>query len=381
MSITRRRLLEASALSLAGIGGACTKRGTGYAGYAFVANAGGNAVAVVDLTAFAVTRYIALGSPPSQVLCHAAHPHLLALTPATSTIHVIELKELRVTRQVKLPGPVDQMRLTPDPSASALLLLSKSGGANGEGRLWKTSPQTLGVDYAVRLSEPATHLDIANWTGLAAVGHGATGRVTVLELATGKIVGTWETGAPFSAMQFRSDGKQVWVAQPDRRMVTAVQALDGQMVVHLPVAVSADTLFTSPDGGSLFVTGRDADALVVVEPYPAQVASTLPMGPRPGPMAAAADPPYLFVASRVASQVSVLDMTLRKVIAVTTVGGHPGLIEITPDQQYALVLNYDSGDMAIIRTTGIHARRQKTAALFTIIPVGTHPVSAAVWGA
>ena len=74
----------------------------------------------------------------------------------------------------------------------------------------------------------------------------------------------------------------------------------------------------------------------------------------------------------------------RRVLAVLTVGEEPGFIAITPDSQYALVLNHRSGDLAVIRIAAISQRRNeaerrsRTAPLFTLIPVGSGPVSAAV---
>jgi DNA-binding beta-propeller fold protein YncE len=70
--------------------------------------------------------------------------------------------------------------------------------------------------------------------------------------------------------------------------------------------------------------------------------------------------------------------------ALVEVGQRPGHILVTPDQQYALVLNQQSGDLAVIRLYSLGAaqservRRWKSAPLFTLIPVGERPVSAAV---
>ena len=53
-------------------------------------------------------------------------------------------------------------------------------------------------------------------------------------------------------------------------------------------------------------------------------------------------------------------------------------------EQYALVLNEGSGDLAVIRTYSLSApqlsakARFKSAPVFTMIPVGERPVSAAV---
>jgi DNA-binding beta-propeller fold protein YncE len=86
----------------------------------------------------------------------------------------------------------------------------------------------------------------------------------------------------------------------------------------------------------------------------------------------------LFVANPQAGDVSILNINRRKVVAVATVGSEPSHIEITPNEQYALVLNRRSGDMAVIRTEAIVPNRRKSVALFTMIPVGSKPVSAAV---
>ncbi|MCZ2156970.1 MAG: hypothetical protein LC114_24255, partial [Bryobacterales bacterium] len=101
-------------------------------------------------------------------------------------------------------------------------------------------------------------------------------------------------------------------------------------------------------------------------------------GKSPGAMAASARPPYLLVANRESSDVTILDLDSGKLVAIVPVGTAPGYIGITPDNQYALVLNETSGDMAVIRLTAVRSQRNKTAPLFTMIPVGEAPRSLAV---
>jgi len=77
-------------------------------------------------------------------------------------------------------------------------------------------------------------------------------------------------------------------------------------------------------------------------------------------------------------------MDTRKLVAVVQVGQAPGHIPMTPDEEYALVLDEQSGDLAVIRILSLtlapdgSRRRYKSAPLFTLIPVGERPVSAAV---
>jgi hypothetical protein len=53
---------------------------------------------------------------------------------------------------------------------------------------------------------------------------------------------------------------------------------------------------------------------------------------------------------------------------------------ITPDNRYALVLNWRSGNMAVIRLAAFTERRHRTdpVPLFTMVPTGAQPVAAAV---
>jgi YVTN family beta-propeller protein len=87
---------------------------------------------------------------------------------------------------------------------------------------------------------------------------------------------------------------------------------------------------------------------------------------------------YLFVANPDSGEVTILDVDSLKVVAVVAVGRSPVFIAQTPDRQYALVLNRDSGDMAVVRLAAVGGKRGRSAPLFTIIPVGSQPVCAAV---
>jgi YVTN family beta-propeller protein len=149
------------------------------------------------------------------------------------------------------------------------------------------------------------------------------------------------------------------------------------VVVNLPLSLRPDEFCFHPDGGQLYISGEGRDAVAVVYPYYApEVAETVLAGNRPGPMAATWN--HLFVTNPTAGDVTILDVDTRKVVAVAGVGTDPGYVTVTPDGEYALVLNRKSGDMAVIRIAGIRPDRRKSAALFTMIPVGSKPVSAVV---
>ena len=126
------------------------------------------------------------------------------------------------------------------------------------------------------------------------------------------------------------------------------------------------------------------DAVVTVYPYRTEVVETILAGRAPGAMLVTSEtsPSYLLIANPETAGVTVLDVETGKLVAVVQVGLEPRYITLTPDKQYALVLNQKSGDLAVIRIPSLSARdrvrRYKSAALFTLIPVGEKPVSAAV---
>jgi YVTN family beta-propeller protein len=130
----------------------------------------------------------------------------------------------------------------------------------------------------------------------------------------------------------------------------------------------------------MFVTGPGMDAVVIVYPYQTEVGETILAGRTPDGMAVSGTPQYLFVANPEAGSITVLDIDTRKLVGAVAVGQEPRHILITPDDRYALVLNWRSGNMAVIRISAFTDRRHRTdpAPLFTIVPVGVQPVAAAV---
>ena len=173
-------------------------------------------------------------------------------------------------------------------------------------------------------------------------------------------------------------GRVALVADLGRRAICVLESATGRAITSLQVAVKPEHFCFKPDGGEMFVTGEGMDAVVIVNPYYAEVAETVLAGRAPAAMAISRAPEYLFVTSPPAGDVTILDPETRRVVAVVAVGSDPGFVTVTPDDEYALILNRRSGTMAVIRPSAIVPRRTRGAPLFTTIPVGSHPVSAAV---
>jgi len=365
---SRRALLLGAALA-----GCSRRKSRGFPGYAFVANAGARTVAAVDLNSFVLARQIGMDSAPGTVIANPRPAGVYVLLPETGVVCQIDVAKLAVVRKTRAGSTAIAMRLADDGKslwvlqARALTLL-KTGH--------------LRVAAQIRLPGAPTDFDLAD-DGRAAICFGDDGRLAFVNLKNATIERVVDAGPEPSLVRFQADAKQVLVGSRANRSLTIFDTATGRTAVRLPLPIEPANCCFSSDGGQMFVSGAGMDAVVIVYPYQTEVGETILAGRTPDGLAACSSPPYLFVANPESGTVTVLDIDTRKLVASVTVGQEPHRILITPDNRYALVLNRRSGNMAVIRIAAFAQHRLRTdpAPLFTMVPVGTLPVAAAVLAA
>lgn len=352
------------------------RKGTGFPGFAFVANEDSRCLSAVDLTRFAVARQIALDASPGAVIAHPSQPVVYVLLPATADVYEIDAARLSIKRRAHLRGAASGMRMAPD--ASALWVLLRDPRA-----LVRISLDPFQPAGRIKLPHAPSDFDLSHNGRLAAVSFSDAGSAGIFDLAEARILALAAAGDRPGIIRFRSDGRHILIGSPVSRTVTVTDVETARVVVRLPVAIQPSQFCFTADGGQLFVTGAGMDVVVVIHPYQTEVDQTLLAGHAPGAMAISESPNFLFIANPRSGDVTVLEIRSRRVLAVVPVGQEPAYILITPDSQYALVLNRRSGDLAVIRIAAVAATTKtvphtKFAPLFTMIPVGMKPVCAAV---
>jgi hypothetical protein len=333
-----------------------------------VANYEGQAVAAVDLATFTLARHIRLEGRPTQVLVRGTAVY--ALTPESGTLHEISAPELAFRRRTRVGRVAVSMRLASE--GTGLWVLCREPRQLVSLRLEDGRPEAR-----LDLPQEPADFDLSPDGRWAAVSFGAAGSLALLDLQQRRAQPPVQLGHTVAALRFRFDGKVLLAAHPDDRRLSILDVPAGRLLVRLPLAVRPENFCFKSDGGQLFITGAGMDAVVIVYPYSTEIAETVLAGKAPGAMAASAT--YLFLANPPTRDVTILDIETRRAIAVAAVGDEPGFITLTPDEQYALVLNRRSGDMAVIRLATITTKRARSAPLFTMVPVGSQPVSAVVW--
>lgn len=363
--VSRRAWLLAAAAA-AGCG---PKKPTGYSGYCFVANQDSHSVAVVDLTTFRRLPAVPLDAAPSSVLAHPTRPRALVLGPRAGTVYEIDAGTLAVGRRVRAGNEAVSMKLAPGGAAAWVLFRDPAG-------LVEIPLDSLRPGRRIHLPAAPDDFDLS-FDGRAAIVSRQARTLTLVSLDRAAIERTVAAEVELTGVRFRPDGQQVLAASRPDRSLTAIDVLTGRTVVRLPLPLEPRRFCYNLDNGQLFLTGAGMDAIAIIYPYQTEVAETVLAGRAPDGMAVTES--YLLAANPETNTVTVLDIdTDFKLVAVVQVGDGPREILITPDQQYALVLNERSGDLAIIRIAALAARRYKNAPLFTMIPVGAKPVSAAV---
>ncbi len=373
--MTRRKWLAAAGGGLAASCG--RKTGTGFAGYALIATAGDTSVSIADLAAFRLSKQVQVGHAPEAILAGGPDGASYVLTPRSGSVHVLDSGFNRVI-SAKFADGLAAFQVAPDRKH----LLAIAGHSR---ELIEADSKTLALTRRWKLRAEPVSLDVSP-DGSVAISAGARGLVELIGRADGKRAERQFAGR-IGAVRFRADGKLLLVANYAEQVITALDVPTLQAVVDLPLAMQPQNLCFKPDGGQLFVTGEGMDGLAIAFPYlPLEVEQTVLAGRDPGAMACSEDPAYLFVASASGSDVCILNVANRRMIGVVEVGQRPGFIAVTPDSQYALVLNEGSGDMAVIRIASIEnnmgdpakKRGKAGASLFTMLPVGSRPVHAAI---
>jgi DNA-binding beta-propeller fold protein YncE len=370
--IKRREWLAASAF--AALAACARNKGTGFDGYALVANAGDNSLAAVDLAEFRLAATIALNAAPSQVLAApraTAAQQAYVLTPSNGTVHMID-SHLKRARSRRLADQVREIGISGD--GTSLLALAPQSGHLIQADLSTLTPI---AHHTLSLTPDSMDFSTTGYAGLAA----ASGVIELLHLSSGQR--TQVQTPALGTIRFRADGKMLLAANLQNRSLLALDVPSLQTVAELPLAMRPDHLCFNSDAGQLFVSGAGMDGVAVVFPYKTmEVDQTLLAGRAPGTMACSADPAFLFVGSQSNSEVCVLNIDTRKVIGFVGIGGRPSFIRVTPDSQYVLVFDQAAGDMGVIRVptslTGPEKRLKTGASLFTMLSVGSLPVDAAI---
>ena len=230
---SRRTFLKGSAaLGAAAILPSC-RRHRAFSGYAFVANQEGRAIAAVDLTLFAVTRYIRLDGAPTAIVADPSRQTVYALTPDNGLVHEIRADRLALSRTLSVARSAVSMRLSGDGQRIYVLCRDPR-------RLVAVSLADFRVEWSASLSGDPFDFDVAPTLTHAAVSYGKTGAIQLIDLAARRASPPETIASETGTLRFlgtREKLENLLVADVSGQMLQALQAPSGRLITKLPLAV------------------------------------------------------------------------------------------------------------------------------------------------
>jgi YVTN family beta-propeller protein len=195
--------------------------------------------------------------------------------------------------------------------------------------------------------------------------------LSVIDVATDKVVATVPTGSQPHHVLASPDGKTLWVTLYKENRLQVFDAATLQPLADVDVGGANDDLAFSPDGKRLYVSMGAANQVAVVDTAARKLLTTVGVGRTPHGVRVRPDGAELYVTNTAENTVSVLTLGDAPKMAVTfRVGMDPFEVTFSADSQFAYVSNFLGDSIGIIDTatrkiSGVmHAGRQPAMLAF-----------------
>ena len=355
----------------------------GYREFAYVANAAGNSVTVLDLVYLRQDRTLTVGLDPVALARNPVLNEVYALNSqpgeAAGSVSVIDTLNNEVVATIavhRAPGAI-----AVDPSGARAYVANTGSNtvsvldlktrraigsfATGE------SPQGLAV-----ASDDRT-LVVTNRKG-DTVGLYAIGSSPALSLRNtyagcpapvDPVILPNASGA-FVACSGGHQVMSIALALPAEPLAARqdLSLTQDHLLAFLDVGQQPTHLTMKPDGGEVFVSNRVSDSISEIATTTNEVGSTYGIGNGPTHGVVSQDNSVLFVAASGADAVSLYSIDDGKFLSSIRTGSAPDALAFSSDQHLLLVADQHSGDVAVIRTSSRFGPE-----LLTILPAGASP--------
>ncbi len=180
-----------------------------------------------------------------------------------------------------------------------------------------------------------------------------------------------------SALLFRGDGKQLWVAEQDENDIALVDCDSGRTVAHLPSGGQQPcALAASPDGHALVVANTFSGSVGIVDIDKRSLRTKIPLLGEPAGVAVTPDGRAWVSVSQL-DQVAVIDIAGGKITRRIPVGHGPRVLALAPDGKTLVCANSLGGSLSLIDTdTNVERRRIALPAInlrgMAFTPDGAH---------
>lgn len=275
---------------------------------AYVTNADGNSLSVIDTATRRVTATISdVGNYPLAVVVSPDGETVYVAGGYDDRVAVIDTETASVVKTI-------QIGVVPGFTALSALALSPSG----------------------------QRLYVADFDG---------DNVAVIDTDTYSVVArlALPSGSAPGGLTFAPNGSRLYVANTGTDTVSVIDTAAGEIVgqVILPAGTSPTAVATSPDGNVVYVAGFENGTIAAIDTATRAITNTFYVSSSPSALAVSPDGQRLFVTDDGTNSVAVIELATGTVTSIA-VGSNPGAIAVSPDGAKLLVPNFESNSLSVV---------------------------------
>ena len=162
------------------------------------------------------------------------------------------------------------------------------------------------------------------------VGNSRGDDISVVDLASLKVVGDIKLGDRIHGVAVQSDGKRLFVTVESDRTLRIVDTATQREVGSVKVSGRPNQVAVTPDGKYAVVPIRDGDKVDIVDVAKQKVVKSLPIK-EPHNALNTGSNRYIFVSSMGSHEINVIDLEKMEYSAVIPAGGRPRPYAVSPD--------------------------------------------------
>jgi len=199
---------------------------------------------------------------------------------------------------------------------------------------WGTSLLGLAAGVLLWMSLPLGSLvSAAGGRAILYVTNSGGDDVTLVDVVTGKVIGSIQTGSTPHGLEASPDGSRVYVSGETDDDIVAIDTAASTVLWKAPIADRPNHIALSVDGRYVYAPIRSADHADVVDTQTRRKIKSIPVGRAPHNAYRAPNNQWMYVTSMGEDKITIIDTATQSAIGAIPVGGEPRPVAITKDNK------------------------------------------------
>lgn len=161
--------------------------------------------------------------------------------------------------------------------------------------------------------------------------------VTLVDVATFRVIGNIETGPAPHGLEASPDGSRVYVSGETDDDIVAIDTATSTVLWKAPIGDRPNHIALSADGRYVYAPIRSADYADIVDTETRQKIKSVPVGRSPHNAYRAPNNKWIYVTSMAEEKITIIDVATQSPLGAIPVGGEPRPAAITADNRWMYV--------------------------------------------